>query len=363
MTDLLRGPLSDEQIELLRVIYEPFSQDRGWPVWQYVDLTLDSRHGTDAADVLASLPVTGDAGPMSMGYGLTWRGDSYLASPRPKDHVTLTVAGLWHLRPATEPLLLAFLETNRSMIQAQRQLVPSPSEVVEATVGSGEITSRLSVPLFGGTLTPLDMTLRKIRRLLSHEPFLDLAQQPKPDIEDWTVRVPAVLRAYRDVTSVDDYLDCIAEQVSPPEPPAAPPSPSPLDIPYAIGYFDAVWKANTGSRLFSNLDPASIARLTLACSSEAEFNSLMSALADILAQLTEPGQTAPPRGGALEKIRDYLIQTLAPEAAVRASDAINVLIRLRHIRVSAQHADARHKAVMTFREMSTAKFRSPLVAS
>jgi hypothetical protein len=351
MTDLLREPLGEEQLQLLRVIYEPFGQAGLWPVWQYVDLTLDDKYGTDGGEVLASLPRLGGPGPMSMSYGLTWREDSQLSVPNPGHYVTLTVAGLWHLRPATEPLLLAFFEAIRCMIEAQRRLVPSPSEVVEASVQSGAISRRLVGPMFGVSLDLLDVALRKIRRLLSHEPFLHLVHQPKPDIEDWSVRVPAVLRVYRDITSIDDYLDCVAGQVAPPEPPAAPPSPSPLDIPYAVGYLDAVWKAKTGSRLFASLDAASVGRLTLQCGTEAEFNSLMSALADVLAQVTEPGHAQPPQGGALEKVREYLSQALDAAAAVHASDAIDQLIKLRRIRVSAQHSDARHKAVTAFRDI------------
>jgi hypothetical protein len=55
---------------LLQVIFEPFDQDRGWPIWQYVDLTMDARYGFDAVAVLESLPIVGHRGPMSLSYGL-----------------------------------------------------------------------------------------------------------------------------------------------------------------------------------------------------------------------------------------------------------------------------------------------------
>jgi hypothetical protein len=355
VTGLLREPLSLEQSQLLQVIYEPFDQSGRWPVWQYVDLTMDARHEADAADVLASLQRIGDTGPMSRSYGLTWREDSHLAVPNPDQHVALTVAGLCYLRPATEPLLLGFLVTMRCLVEAQRKLVPSPSQVVEASVSSATIRERLAAPLFGASLPAGDAALQRMRRLLRHEPFLyNVVLQPKPDIEEWTVRVPAVLRAYRDISSVDEYLDRLVDQVAPPVPPSAPPSPNPLDIPYAAGYLDAVWKSKTGSHLFVNLDPASVARLTLECSSEEEFNSLMSALADVLAQVVEPGQAKPPPGGALEKIEEYLSHTLDAEAAARSTNAIRTLVRLRRIRVSTQHSDARHKAVATFSEIGLA---------
>lgn len=106
-------------MRLLQVIYEPFDHSGGWPVWQYVDLTLDARHRLNAGDVLSSLTRVGATGPVSRSYGLTWREDSHLAVPNPDHHVVLTVAGLRYLRPATEPLLGAFLVTIRHLIEAQ----------------------------------------------------------------------------------------------------------------------------------------------------------------------------------------------------------------------------------------------------
>lgn len=100
MDGMLREELLQDQLRLLQVIFEPFDQDRGWPVWQYVDLTLDAKFGLDAAVVLDSLPVAGHRSPMSMSYGLTWREDSNM-QPQPGTHIALTVAGLRCLRPAT----------------------------------------------------------------------------------------------------------------------------------------------------------------------------------------------------------------------------------------------------------------------
>jgi hypothetical protein len=52
-----------------------------------------------------------------------------------------------------------------------------------------------------------------------------------------------------------------------------------------------------------------------------------------------------------EALRDYLIPILDPVVADRVSRAFETLVRLRHIRVSTQHGDARHKAVAAFREI------------
>jgi hypothetical protein len=193
----------------------------------------------------------------------------------------------------------------------------------------------------------------KLRQVLGNEPPLYSAvYQPTADA-DWTIRVPASLREYRDVATIDDYLDEVCKSVMPGEP-SVPMSSEPVDLPTAVGYLDAVWMSRTRSHLFVNLDPASVALLLYPCGSENEFNSLMSALADVLAQVTEPSKAKPPKGGAIEKIRDYLAASLEDEAAQRAGEAVEMLMCLRHIRVSAQHADARHKAVKAFGEIGLA---------
>jgi hypothetical protein len=354
VTGSLRERLSPDQEHLIRVIFEPFDQAGEWPVWQYIDLTLDSRFGIDtAADVLASLPSVGERSPISLSYGLTWPQDSHV-QPRLGVPVALTVAGLRHL-PEAEPLLRSFAAVIQYLVERNRNLIPSPRKVVEATVTSAELVDKvLTASIGGGAAPPVEATMRKVRQLLGHEPFLNAVEQPDPAIEQWTLRVPAVLRAYRGVTTIDDYLDRVIEQVAPQAPPLAPLSFGALDIPYAVGYLDAVWKTRTRAHLFVNLDPASVARLTQACGSEEEFNSLMSALADVLGQVVKPGQSSPPQRGALETVRDHLLPLLDTDAADRVSTAIGTLIRLRQLRVSNQHSDARHRAVVAFQEIGLA---------
>lgn len=352
---MLREPLTQDQLRLLQVIFEPFDRGLGSPVWQYVDLTMDAKFGLDAAAMLGSLPTVGVHSPMSISYGLTWRDGSY-SQPQPDTRISLTVAGLRYLTSAAEPLLGSFLVTIRHMIDEQAKLTPDPGQVVEATISSSSITEELTTrSIKGESGPPVGAMLRKVRWLLGHEPYLyNVVHQPKPDVEDWTVRIPAILRSYRGIASIDDYLDRLIDLVELPEPPSAPPSSGPLDIPNALGYLDAVWKSRTGSHLFVNLDPASIARLTLACDSQEDFNSFMAALADVLSRAVKPGTAVPPQRGALEQVRYWLIPRLDQDAGDRVTTAIGTLIQLRHIRVGTQHADARHKAVDAFREIGLA---------
>ncbi len=346
VTGLLLAPLSPEQGALLQTMYKPFHLLREWPVWQYTDLTLDAA-GIDAEAVLASLPAVGTQGGSSLHYGLTWRTDMHL-SPRPEARITLTIAGLRHLEEAG-PLCGAFLTTIRYLVEQQRMLVPSPSRVVEATVKSPAIRDEiLSASITGRSGPPVDALMGKLGDVLAKEPFLYNALN-RPNSVDWEVRVPAVLRQYRDVATIEEYVDRVTELVTPTEPSSG--TVSLPDIPNAVGYLDAVWKSRTGSHLFVNLDPASIARLTQACLTEEDFNSLMSALADVLAQVVAPGSVTPPQRRALEAVRDYLASDMDPDVVGRVTEAVDTLILLRHIRVSTQHRDARHRAVNAFQKI------------
>jgi hypothetical protein len=69
---------------------------------------------------------------------------------------------------------------------------------------------------------------------------------------------------------------------------------------------------------------------------------------DVLGQVVTPGLASPPQRGALERFRDELCPMLEIGAAERVRTAIELLIGIRHLRVSTQHADARHRAVKAF---------------
>jgi hypothetical protein len=175
---VLREPLSPDQGYLIRMIFEPFEQAGEWPFWQYVDLSLDSRFGIGtAADVLASLPGVGERAPASLSYGLTWRQDSH-SQPRPDVPIALTVAGLRYL-PEADPLLRSFVAMVQYFVDRQRNLIPSPRQVVEATVSSADIADKvLTASIGGGAAPPVEATMRKLRQLLEHEPFLHYSHRP-----------------------------------------------------------------------------------------------------------------------------------------------------------------------------------------
>lgn len=342
----LRGPLASGQRLLLETIYEPYDRLRRWPIWQYVDLTMDA-HKLDASTVLRSLPSVQSARSLpGSGYGLIWYANQS-SPPMPDQPVGLTIAGLWHLEEA-QPLLKTFIDVLEFLVSEQQQVLPSPTELVDATVDSDAIRGHLlrlpRDPSF------IDAALAAVRELLEHEPRL-FAGVRKPDSAShhWTMRLPAALRDLRGTAAVEEYVDQVVRWTSEAATRAPARAPGPVDLPYALGYLDAVWKSETGSHLFARFDPASVARLTQPCAAESDFNSLVSALADVLSQVVTPVTPKSTRRAALEALQGYLRPRLESASLERVEESLNTLISIRHLRVSTQHGDARHRAVEAFR--------------
>jgi hypothetical protein len=345
----LREPLDAAQKALLRVIYEPFASSGKWPIWQYVELTLDAR-GLEAAALLDSLPTVRDSASFGRNYSLVWYMNPGPA-PGAEQQVALTVAGMHYLPEAAE-LIDTLLRTVEFLVEKQRQVKPDPAKVVEATVTSEQITEHLLSTRSGRISASVDITMNQLYEMFMHEPILyGGVQRPNPEAPSWQIRVPWVLRRLRGVSNVDEYIDCTIAFVAPavvssPVMPGYEP-----DLPTAIGYANAVWRNATGHALFSSFDPTSIVRLAQGCASEADFNSLLSALADALGQIVSPGGATPKQRGALEAFRQAAVPLFERDAGERVGQAIDQLIVIRRLRVSTQHADARYRAVSAFQEL------------
>lgn len=171
MNGVLRPQLGPDQLLLLQETFTPYDRMGERPVWAYVDHQLDAK-GLVAAEVLGALPIAGGPGGGQMRYGLTRNQDNHWL-PNDGTPLELTVAGLWHLGSASAPLLVAFKDTVRFLVERQRSVTPSPTEVVEARVTSQEVARWLAGSGLGGLQSPaVDVILRKVGQLLEHEPYL-----------------------------------------------------------------------------------------------------------------------------------------------------------------------------------------------
>jgi hypothetical protein len=349
---LLLAGLNDEQAALLEVLYEGFELRGGtWPVWQFVDLRLEARN-VDAAAVLASLPQVGAAGARA--YGLVWSSQNMANEMQPDEIVGLTVAGLGHVRGAG-PLVSAFVHLLRLFGEAERDITPDPGRQVYAVVTSDQVTTSLlrdGEP--GQPESRVHETVLKLHGLLSHEPYspwTGLSQSTGGD--RWQVQLSnrlGLLRALRGTATVEDYVAFVEEWLRPRPVPAVPRVISAMDLPNAADYLDVVWKIKTGGRLFKGLHLGSCARLMQACDSEDRFNSLTSALAEVLGSVVPPGRTSPGEK-PLHTLRERLPDVLPAENVDRGQDAVGVLLKLTLIRNAQQHSSARDRALRTAGEL------------
>jgi hypothetical protein len=351
---LLRD-LNEEQTVLVETLYEGFELRRGaWPVWQFVDLRLEARK-IDAAAVLASLPQVGAAGARE--YGLVWSGQNMANEMQSDAIVGLTVAGLRHVQ-AAGPLVSAFVHLLRLFGEAEQEIVPAPDREVQATVTSEQVTaSVLRDGTLGQSRPPVHATVLKLHGLLSHEPYnpwTGLSQSTGGD--HWEVRLSnrlGLIRALRDTATVEDYVAFVEDWLKPHPVPVVPHVINALDLPNAADYLDVVWKIKTGRRLFKDLHLGSCARLTQTCDSEDRFNSLTSALAEVLSSVVPPRRTSP-GDKPLHTLHELLPEVLPPENVARGQDAIAVLLKLTLIRNAQQHSSARDRALRAVGELGIA---------
>ena len=349
---LLLTSLNEEQAALVEILYEGFELRGGtWPVWQFADLTLEARK-IDAAAVLASLPQTGAAGATK--YGLVWSSQNMFSELQPDTIVGLTVAGLGHVQ-AAGPLVSAFVRLLRLFGEGEREIVPAPDREVHAVVTSEQVTASLlrdGVP--GQSESDVHALVLRLHGLLSNQPYSPWTRLSGGD--RWQVQLSnrlGVLRALRETTSVEDYVAFLEERLKPQPVPVAPRLASPLDLPNAADYLDVVWKIKTGTRLFKDLHLGTCARLTQECDSEDRFNSLTSALAEVLSSVVPPRRTSP-GDKPLHTLRERLPDVLPAENADRGRDAVDVLLQLTLIRNAQQHSSARDRAMKAAGELGIA---------
>ncbi len=335
--------LAGDQIRLLQVVYDGFSARGDWPIWQYVDMRLDGE-GINAAAVFASMPPLVSDQDASQ-YALVER------STRHEDNqatVRLTAAGLRFVLGA-EPLLDAFLTTLRLITDKERSITPDPAEEVEATLTSDEVKEQLTLQRLRPPEAD-DLLVAAVGKVLQDEPprAWSVMSGRSGDSGWWQVRLITGLsgiRALRGIDSIDGYVERIVQMLTPAPIPAIAPRSEPMDLPLAIGYLDTTWKVKTGRRLFANLQADSCARLAQPCVTQEEFNSAMSALADVLSCIVPLSAQAPPKFGALAALKKDLPSGLPAEAEQRVKDAVELLLTVNHIRHGQQHGDAKQKAV------------------
>lgn len=301
-----------------------------WPIYQYVEARL-AYEGLNALAILGSFPTVGGPGVLRS-YGPVWYQQEGNVAPPPESPVKLTIAGLQHV-PDGPDAIRTFLKVLRSMVACLRATRFSPTTLVEAVITRDEIAKV-------DHLLEAETAMSQLRQLLEHEPAV-----PRPtSVEgNWQIKLHPELRRYDFVRDATDYLDRVAAFLMPAAELPPPMYPSPLTLPDALGYLDAVWHLHFQEALIKLPGATQTARLAVDVGSVEEFQAAMSALGEILADLQAPGPSR--REHALERLRTKLKAELANGNVDRIDHAIDTLEAVRKIRNGIQHAGATRKAV------------------
>jgi hypothetical protein len=122
LSDLL-DPLSDEHLLLLRTMATEYLRSSRWPMWHFVQATLN-REDLDADQLLDSLPRVGGRW-FAKPYRLAWWDDGPTENSRPG----LTIAAVHHVPDLLPVMGQPFLLVLRKLVEIQRNLPLSPDEI------------------------------------------------------------------------------------------------------------------------------------------------------------------------------------------------------------------------------------------
>jgi hypothetical protein len=177
--------------------------------------------------------------------------------------------------------------------------------------------------------------------LVMHEPGTMHGAQPGGSASQWSHRPSSFIRRFRGVADVPDYLARVRAWQVPADLTPAPTTPSPLGLAAALDYLSLVWKDRFGTPLVRLPSAERITRLAFDAYTEAEFDSRMSALREVLKGLAVDGLP----GGA-GQIPVFLKDKLPddPEAELRIKRAVATLQAVKHARDAAQHVQATSQA-------------------
>ncbi|MGD0863791.1 MAG: hypothetical protein ABSA21_13720 [Candidatus Limnocylindrales bacterium] len=341
------NPLGPVDQSLVEILAERWLLNWKWPVFDYLNRVLSARAGADAMEAMSRLPIAQGPNPQVV-YRLifTERGGPFA---EPDQRVGLTVAGLRHV-PKGRARAEQVVSVVRLLAQADTQLEPNPDRSVS-----------LDMPVLDVLSSDLRRELRgwspgTLAESLEHEPPLWGSISPGPD-RRISVR-GGRLSDFDDVVDVDDYVSRVVRWLGADR--DGQPSPlysSPLQLPEALGYLDAVWRLRFRSALLGRVQPAAAAKLALPCASIDELEARLSALSDVIGHFEvdlPPVADAEARKGnerSLARMRRRLEEHLESPGFERANAAIMVLQRVVRIRASTQHSGTSGEMAEAFREL------------
>jgi hypothetical protein len=251
-------------------------------------------HDLDIDAVLSSLPTITEG---QITYSLVRRdrtgGD---ATP-----LSLTTAGLTHLE-RFEPVVRTLLRILDQLAEARAKVMFDPQNVVEVTIPIDRLTPGLDMS---------GMMSVDLRGLLAAEPATWHNQVFQGEGSAWFIRVSPLIRRFRGVQTVEDYIDRLRAWIQPTVAAVPPPIPgSPFGLVAAVDYLDVVWRLKFGSPLVTLPGAERVAWLATEATSPAEFNGRLSALGEVLKGIVVPGAA---KDRPLRRLEALLTRDLPPK--------------------------------------------------
>jgi hypothetical protein len=337
MTRLLE-PLTADQQKLIELIAETYhTYDGQAPVWEYLELEFD-RLQRDARATLDSLPRVGGPAHTSRQYGLVWYDQRI---PANDTRVQLTVAGRHHVGGAIETDHLEdFIIILKRLTQARREYRMSPIEAQSAYINQRELTHMI------GGLNKSKATI--FRRTAAYEPlFMGSINDAENPEDGWKLQLRRELVLYDGIETWEDYINKVAELLTPPALTAEPAVLSPLGLVSAFDYLNVVWQLHFEKPLVQPLNGERTARLAFDVTTTDELNAQVSSVAEIIKTLSVSGdptvnKTAVSRLTPFINSKKYVDST----SIQRIEEAVEVLKAVQSVRNSLwQHSGTEHRGV------------------
>lgn len=345
-------PPTDEQLDLLRIVWDPFSNGQGWPVWDYVARTLFRAVRTDLnlEQLWLSLPRLPPSRVQERTYGLVWESARGLLIPAPDEHVGLSIAGMNSLRgliPAAGRLSDAIAAGVGLMAQWDRSLTPE----VDAPVSiEKELADECRKWLDSAGLGHFNREQASIIQLLQFERGVTGIRADE-HMRTGVVTLRGYLSPFLGVDCADAYLRILESQAAP-----ARPRPMPSDglsVAHAMDYLDLALRAHPAwgpDRTHTAVDLRSAGVVALDVSTESDYRQALSAVSTLLESLNPPAlpeaELGPHGGrqpGSLARLEKWIEMSLGDAGAVEAAKAIDDLRAVVRLRVEGQHAGASNR--------------------
>jgi hypothetical protein len=326
-----------KQLSLLRVVAEPFLKDSKWPVFDYVERTLAEREGLDAGSVLNGMERSPESVGWARSYGLASVSTSI--PPRADETVALTLAGLASLGTVGAQFAETGVWLIAQLAEAEAELVPDPYRVVTGARNREQLEELFASAPRGWVRSSDAPTLDGLGLVLSRE---QATLDGVTFTETWCeFRLSPRLRAFRGVTSVEDYVERIESFLGVHAGVPLQQQPQLFSLLAALEYLDVVWQLRfDGQHLLGATPPARLVLLDGNCATEQDFVRSIAALSDVLDAL---GPQLPGRELGLARLARRLNEVLPVDARAEVSAAVERLRLVRNIRHGQLHTGAQSK--------------------